>query len=163
MNLTLWANGKKYQLSLEEKQNNQIQVKLGGKVYLVSVEMLNEGELLLQVDGKIYDVFIQSNRNSYVVFVKGSCLEVKKESSSRILGKSGDRSKKKDVTTTMPGRIIDVLVKEGDLVEEGQPVIILEAMKMQNAIKAPQPGKITRIKPRPGESVETGSFLFTVE
>ncbi|MFW6160044.1 MAG: biotin/lipoyl-containing protein [Acidobacteriota bacterium] len=163
MNLTLWTNGKKYQLSLVEKQNNQIQIKLGDKIHQVSVEVLAEDELLLQVDGKIYDVIIHSNRTCYSVFVKGFCVEVKKESSSRILGRAGGGGKKRDVVTTMPGRIVNVLAKEGDLVEDGQPVIILEAMKMQNAIKAPQAGKVTRIKPRPGESVEAGSFLFSVE
>jgi biotin carboxyl carrier protein len=63
----------------------------------------------------------------------------------------------------MPGRIIKVFVEEGEEVKEGQPVLVLEAMKMQNEIKSPQSGKVTRINPKAGESVEAGALLFSVE
>ena len=63
----------------------------------------------------------------------------------------------------MPGKIIKVLVQEGESVQEGQAVLILEAMKMQNEIKSPQSGQIVRIVPREGESVETGALLFSVD
>jgi biotin carboxyl carrier protein len=62
----------------------------------------------------------------------------------------------------MPGRIVKVLLKEGDEVCEGQAVMILEAMKMQNEIKSPQSGHIGKIGPQTGDSVETGALLFTV-
>jgi biotin carboxyl carrier protein len=54
-------------------------------------------------------------------------------------------------------------VREGEKVREGQAVLVLEAMKMQNEIKSPQSGTITRIVPKAGDSVEAGSLLFTVE
>jgi len=57
---------------------------------------------------------------------------------------------------------VKILLKEGDEVEEGQAVLILEAMKMQNEIKSPQAGKITKIRPKAGDSVETGAVLFAV-
>jgi biotin carboxyl carrier protein len=63
----------------------------------------------------------------------------------------------------MPGKIVKVLLAEGDKVEEGQAVLILEAMKMQNEIKSPQKGKVTKIGPEAGDSVETGALLFSVE
>ena len=50
----------------------------------------------------------------------------------------------------MPGRIIKILAGDDDAVEEGQAVLILEAMKMQNEIKSPQKGRIARIGPKPG-------------
>jgi biotin carboxyl carrier protein len=54
-------------------------------------------------------------------------------------------------------------VKEGDKVKEGQAVLVLEAMKMQNEIKSPQTGIITKVNPAAGDSVETGALLFSVE
>ena len=48
-------------------------------------------------------------------------------------------------------------------VEEGQAVLILEAMKLQNEIKSPQKGRLTKIGPKAGSSVETGALLFSVE
>ncbi len=54
-------------------------------------------------------------------------------------------------------------MKEGDKVKEGQAVLVLEAMKMQNEIKSPQSGIITKINPTAGDSVEAGALLFSVE
>ena len=63
----------------------------------------------------------------------------------------------------MQVRIVKVFVEKGEEVKEGQAVLILEAMKMQNEIKSPQPGIITKINPAAGDSVEAGSLLFSVE
>ena len=63
----------------------------------------------------------------------------------------------------MPGQIVKVLVQAGVEVEEGQAILILEAMKMQNEMKSSRSGKITRICVKAGDSVETGALLFTVE
>jgi biotin carboxyl carrier protein len=73
------------------------------------------------------------------------------------------RVRKKDVKITMPGRIVQVLAAAGDPVQEGQPVLVLEAMKMQNEIKSPRPGRISRIHFSAGDYVEAGSILFSVE
>jgi biotin carboxyl carrier protein len=62
----------------------------------------------------------------------------------------------------MPGRVVQVLAAVGDEVKEGQPILVLEAMKMQNEIKAPQAGRLTRVRFRAGDYVEAGSILFTV-
>ncbi len=72
-------------------------------------------------------------------------------------------AKKRNVKTSMPGRIVKVLVRQGEKVKEGQAVLVLEAMKMQNEIKSPQTGIITQISPKAGDSVEAGSHLFSVE
>jgi biotin carboxyl carrier protein len=58
---------------------------------------------------------------------------------------------------------VDVLLQEGDKVKKNQAVVILEAMKMQNEIKSPQEGTILRLGPKPGDPVEAGALLFTVE
>ena len=63
----------------------------------------------------------------------------------------------------MPGRIVKVFMKEGDKIKEGQAVLVLEAMKMQNEIKSPQSGIITKINATAGDSVEAGALLFSVE
>ncbi len=66
------------------------------------------------------------------------------------------------VTSPMPGTILSVLVKVGDVVKAGQPVVVLEAMKMENDIPAPVDGKVTSVAAVKGASVETGSLLCTI-
>jgi biotin carboxyl carrier protein len=63
----------------------------------------------------------------------------------------------------MPGRIVKVFIREGDRVEEGQAVLVLEAMKMQNEIKSPQSGVLSSLNFSEGEYAEAGAILFSVE
>ena len=67
------------------------------------------------------------------------------------------------VTAYMPGRVAAVLVAEGDEVEAGQGVVVLEAMKMENEIAPEHPGRIAKIHVSPGQAVEGGDPLFDLE
>ena len=66
------------------------------------------------------------------------------------------------MTAYMPGRVVAVLVEEGDEVAAGQGVVVLEAMKMENEIRAEVAGKVIKLHVRPGQSVEGGDLLFEI-
>ncbi len=66
------------------------------------------------------------------------------------------------VTSPMPGKIVDVKVKVGDAVKRGDVVLILEAMKMENEIVAPEDGTIATVDVAAGASVEAGTVLATL-
>jgi len=163
MNLSFWLNNREYKLNLKEKAKRQIQVSLGKKKYDVAVEFLNEDEILLNINGKVYNTIICSNTSSYSICVNGKSFDIKRRSATQILSGITAKKQKRDVKTSMPGKIVKILASEGTEVEEGQAILILEAMKMQNEIKSPQSGKIVQIGPKAGDSVETGARLFTVE
>ena len=67
------------------------------------------------------------------------------------------------VTAIMPGKIIRVLVNEGDRVAEGDVICILEAMKMENELKAPKDGTLKALYVRPGQDVERGAVLAEIQ
>ena len=67
------------------------------------------------------------------------------------------------VKSPMPGTIIDVKVSVGDTVSIAQPLVILEAMKMENDIVAPSAGKVASIKVKKGDSVNSDDLLITLE
>jgi biotin carboxyl carrier protein len=62
----------------------------------------------------------------------------------------------------MPGKIVKLLVKVGDTVQEGQTLLVMEAMKMQNELKASLTGTVTIVHVQEGATVETGAALVTV-
>jgi biotin carboxyl carrier protein len=163
MNLSFWIDDKEFKLGFEEKSKNDVLVSLGERKHHVSVEFLTPDEVLLNIDGKVHEVVINSNTLSFSVYVSGRFFKIEKKSVSQILGREAVRPRKRDIVTSMPGRIIKVFVREGEKVREGQAVLVLEAMKMQNEIKSPQSGTITRVVPKAGDSVEAGSILFSVE
>jgi len=68
-----------------------------------------------------------------------------------------------NVTAPMQGTIVKVLVATGDAVEVGQPVVVLEAMKMENNINAEKAGAVKEIRVKPGESVGAGDLLAVIE
>jgi len=80
--------------------------------------------------------------------------------------KSGEGSDADDagaLTAIMPGLIIKVLKAEGDTVSEGETVLILEAMKMQNEIKAKRAGRIAKMKVKQGDNVDMRQLLCLIE
>ena len=66
------------------------------------------------------------------------------------------------VSAYMPGRVVAVLVEEGQAVEAGQGLVVLEAMKMENEIQAEAAGVVTKILVAPGQAVEGGDPLFEI-
>jgi biotin carboxyl carrier protein len=75
--------------------------------------------------------------------------------------KGGKRRQRVDAY--MPGRVVAVLVEEGAEVTTGQGIVVLEAMKMENEIRAEHDGKVSRIHVQPGQAVDTGNPLFEME
>jgi len=163
MNIALLCNKKEFKLDLKELQNGHIQIVIGKKKYDVSAEFVTKEEILLKIDGKVYDVVVNQNSGSYDVCMTGKSIRVDKKSPFQLIRNKVGKDKKADVKTSMPGRVVELLIKEGEEVKEEEPVLVLEAMKMQNEIKSPRAGKIKSIYSKPGESVEAGAVLFTVE
>lgn len=77
-------------------------------------------------------------------------------------GKTG-KSKGPRIRSQMPGKIIRILAKAGQSVKKDEPLIVMEAMKMENEIRAPQAGKIKEIKITEGQAIESGVDLVILE
>lgn len=163
MNFTFWLGQKEVKVNLETVAHNVLRAWVGDTSYDVSAEFIGQEEILLKVDGRIFNVIIHSNSLSHSVFVNGRLFRIEKRSALKTLREEKARQKKRDIKITMPGRVVQVLSAPGDEVKEGQPILVLEAMKMQNEIKAPQAGKLTKVHFRAGDYVEAGSILFSVE
>jgi biotin carboxyl carrier protein len=67
------------------------------------------------------------------------------------------------VRSPMPGKVVKVLVKAGEEVKAGAPVVVVEAMKMENELRAPRDGKVREVKVQEGQAVEANQTLATIE
>ena len=70
---------------------------------------------------------------------------------------------RQEIAASMPGKVIRVLVAAGDTVEEGQGLVVVEAMKMQNEMKSPKAGRVAEVRARPDATVGAGEILVVVE
>jgi len=129
--------------SLSEKRK----VSVNGIEYQVGIQF-DDGKWEVSIDGNLYEVEIdQASRRG----------QRKKRDSSR-----GGRSSSGLISSAIPGKIVSVLVSEGDKVDSSSVVIVLEAMKMQNEIKAGIDGKVEKIMCEPGQRIEANVPLMEI-
>ncbi len=131
-------------------------------------------EFKITVHGETYDVHVtgaspagEAERRFYMT-IDGIPEEIFLESLGEFQKEAGSGQRDKatregQVTTTMPGNIVDVLVEEGAEVSAGDPVLIIEAMKMETEIKAPASGKVTAVHIKKGDRVTPGDVLVEIE
>ncbi|MBN1270830.1 MAG: biotin/lipoyl-binding protein [Candidatus Aminicenantes bacterium] len=162
MDFSFSVGDREYKLKVKKMEGNGILVTVGKKKFHATVDFICPDEFIMNINGRVYDVIINAENHSYSVCINGKFFEIEKKTALQLLGTAEEKSGRKEVKTSMPGRIVEVLVEEGDRVKKGQPVLVLEAMKMQNEIKAPQPGKVTELSLNPGDSVEANAHLFAV-
>jgi biotin carboxyl carrier protein len=163
MNFFFWLDSREYKVSLKERAKGDFEVTVGDRRSRVLVDSPCPDELLLNIDGKVYNVIVGSNTLSHSVFINGRHFQVEKRSALKILQDAKGRPRKREIKISMPGRVVAVLAAEGESVREGQAVLVVEAMKMQNEMKAPQDGRVTGVYFKAGEYVEAGAILFTIE
>ena len=81
----------------------------------------------------------------------------------KYLSKESGKSDRENVIAPMPGKIVDMLVKEGAEITRGEPLLILEAMKMQNEIQSPVNGTVTSVNVTPGTNVNKDELLVEIK
>ncbi len=77
-------------------------------------------------------------------------------------GSAANRGRQ-EIAASMPGKVVRLLVSAGDTVEEGQGLVVVEAMKMQNEMKSPKAGRVVEVRARPDATVGAGEILVVVE
>jgi biotin carboxyl carrier protein len=110
---------------------------------------MNEGDgvYLAELSGEIFEVVVEDERTRRLAGLKGG--------PGAITGEA-------IIKAPMPGVVIDVLVTQGQDVEKGDIVVILESMKMQNEFKAPRSGKVHTVRVASGDKVEQGTVMLTI-
>ncbi|ONN72775.1 sodium-extruding oxaloacetate decarboxylase subunit alpha [Pseudomonas oryzihabitans] len=127
----------------------------------------------VDVHGETYQVDItgiglkSEGKRHFYLSIDGVPEEVVFEASGDFVAEGGQRRRQAerpgDVSTTMPGNIVEVLVKEGDQVRAGQGVLVTEAMKMETEIQAPIAGTVTAVRVAKGDRVNPGEVLIEIE
>ncbi|MGH9748386.1 MAG: acetyl-CoA carboxylase biotin carboxyl carrier protein subunit [Candidatus Polarisedimenticolia bacterium] len=128
-------------------------LEIGGRTLEAAVTRANDGVagagdgsvFTVTIGGRLYEVRIDDPRRAAAA---GAAL--------RPAGPA-------EVRAFMPGKVVALLAAPGDLLRPGQGVVVIEAMKMENELTSPKEGRLRDVHVRPGDTVETGTPLFTVE
>lgn len=135
------------------KQSQQIFVKVNGREYVVEVGDLNTSPVRVVVDGQSYQVEIGDQPAE--MQVKPAIQETPEEHDTRA------ETNESRVLAPLPGDILEVSVEPGQDVNMGDPLCVIDAMKMRNEIRSPRDGCIAEVKVSMGQVVEYGDVLIT--
>ena len=142
-------------------------VEIGGKEHRVDAFRHDHGTVSLLVDTESYSVQLDHREAEVKVHIRGSqyALEILDERRLRMRRAAGrfTVSGRQTLRAPMPGKVVKVLARAGDAVREGQGVIVIEAMKMENEMRSPKDGKIVELLVSEGQAVDGGARLAVVE
>jgi biotin carboxyl carrier protein len=159
--------GRTYTVEIEEIGRSLYRVAVDGSEFLVDGKKTGVASYSLIVDNRSFEVDVDTTENEYRVLVDGRSYHIHlvDERQLRLGGlQSGiELEGRQEVSVPMPGKVIAVLVAEGDKVERGQGLVIVEAMKMENEVRSPINGEVIRVKVKPGDALEAGAVLMVVE
>ena len=119
--------------------------------------------LSLLYQGRSWEAGLVEIEDGYEVEVVGLRHEFEVMDPRKKALRMAEGAGEKTLKTQMPGRVVRILVAEGAPVEEGQPVIVVEAMKMENELKSPVSGTVQRLCVEEGEQVQARSTLIEFE
>lgn len=158
---------KTYTVEIEEVGKSLYRVAVDGSEFLVDGKKIGFTNYSLIVDNRSFEVEVDVKEDEYRVLVDGRNYHIDLIDERRVrLGglQSGIQLQgRQNVSVPMPGKIVAVLVSEGDMVEKGQGLVIVEAMKMENEVRCPINGEVKEVRVKPGDAVEAGAVLAVVE
>lgn len=175
------VDGRTYKIEVERRENSRAgsaersfgsevescwSVRLDGREMFVGVAQAGENRLSLIRDGKCFEVRRANGGGNLQVFVASKVFEVAVRD-PRSLGNrkptpAGEAGPQK-VIASMPGKVVRVLAVEGEKISAGQPILVMEAMKMQSEVRSPKAGTLTKLHARAGNNANAGDLLAIVE
>jgi biotin carboxyl carrier protein len=157
-------DGKNYRLDLN-RTDGRWSCRLDGRDIEVEAVLARPDVLSLRIGNVAYEVKSELVANDLHLWVGSTrfTVELRDPRSLRSRSRAGDDQGPKKITAPMPGKVVRLVVHEGDEVEVGGGVAVVEAMKMQNEIKSPKKGTIQKILVAEGAAVNAGDVLAIVE
>ena len=144
-----------------ERGSGIYRVAIDDRVYDVQVSHSRSGEVTFMVDGERHTAHVAVNGSTCYVAIDGDVLEVSVPDVRRLRRQKHHQSED-SLSAIMPGQVAKVLVNVGDVVKRGQPLLILEAMKMEIKIAAPHDGRVTKVSVKQGQMVDRAQTLLEI-
>ncbi len=147
-----------------ERRKKYYRILLGDREYSIQARKVEPSTYSLLIDNNAYELSVENDGGLLIVEVSGEAFRVEifdaRYSGERRAG--AELEGKQVIKSIMPGKVIKLLASVGDEVREGQGLIIMEAMKMENEITSPKRGRVVDIKVKEGNAVESDAELIVI-
>lgn len=151
-------NGRTVSVDLEPLSDGHYRAVIEDREYVFSPETLSDGGMTFSLGGERQTVYTAAQAGDTLVALDGAVYVL---SPAEMRNRRGG-SASGDLTAQMPGQVREVLAREGDAVHKGQPILLLEAMKMEIKVAAPADGTLKRLLVKPGDIVARGQPLAEI-
>jgi len=158
MKLTRTGDSREYDAEVVSRDGNTIRVRIGDRELAAEFTPNTDGGGILAIDRRRYPIFAARRKNSILVSVGPASFEFKPAEAAARRRARGLAAA--EITAPMPGKVLKVLVRDGDLVEAGQPLVVLEAMKMETTLAAESPALVKHVRVEEGQTVDHGAVLL---
>lgn len=149
---------------------NESEVKINNEIKEYLIKKVSGSTFIIKMGDKIFNLnLLEQNNSSFEFLINGKIINVtaktllQDKAEELITHQSESHSKSLIVKAPMPGLILKIKKSDGDEVKKGETVMILEAMKMENEIRAPISGKISFNSIKEGISIEKNAKLFEIK
>lgn len=167
------SNGSKYEVNVSEtRQHWKVSIRqetsdwINYEIPKVDYQIADDTISLL-FNNSSYLIDVVGQDTEYTVFTRGSFRNIKIYNEEKLLHESlkkgGSLGGGSSLDAGMPGKIVKILVKEGEVVPSDTPILIMEAMKMENEMRSPREVKIKSIEVKEGDNVDSGTVLIRYE
>ncbi len=165
MDYRLKINEETLPVEVEKDGEEKIKAVIGENRFDVSYTAVNDHQIHLNVNGQGVNAYVSDQGNGKIIAIRGKVYFVQdadqlEQTRTRKKGLGSDPT---EVTPPMPALVISVPVSEGDVVEKGQPVVIVSAMKMETTLVAPFNGTVKKVNVAEGDKVMPGDILVDIE
>lgn len=169
MSVEVKINDRYAKVELLEQHDNFIKVRVDSRIYEMDLMHTADGTFSIIHEGLSYNIeivpSIEPKKYMAYTFYHTYEVDIIDAEARYLLNRGGGTAgpDEKSIRSPMPGKVIRIPVREGDLVKKGEIVIILSAMKMESEYKAPADGRVTRVAVREGDLTESGQLLIEIE
>ena len=162
MKLQAELNNEKHEIEIK-RDGEKFFARVDDREYNLEASEVEPDVYLLKNDNRIYQIYVAPNG---VVNVGNHQLEIKLIDPKRLRGSKAAGANTEgisEIKTAMPGKLVRVLVEVGEEIKQGDGVLVVEAMKMQNEMKSPKDGIVKEIRFAEGATVNAGDILAIIE
>ena len=155
-------NHEKHQVEIK-RDGEKVFAKIDEREYNLEASEVESDVWIFKYENQIHQIYVAPNG---IVNVGNKQFEITLRDPKRLRGSSGSdviADGIAEIKTAMPGKIVRILVESGAEILQGDGVIVVEAMKMQNEMKSPKDGIVKEIRFAEGETVNAGDVLVVIE
>ncbi len=167
MNYNIELDGRKHRLSIQPNaEMNGYRFQLDGQSCSADAQLLQPNVLSLLIEGKSFRILFDPRPGGAAIVLGERRIPYRIDDPRSLRSRANvdaNDTGARSIIASMPGRIVRILVQAGDHIEAQQGLIVVEAMKMQNELKAPRAGTVTRVAVEVGATVQAGKVLMVIE